>query len=504
MRFAAETILGEALFEALKRFRIYRLGAVERSTPAAEVEAFDVLVGDLADAKFVGEIWRGGDGAAMLVKRPKPAFRPREERERGHDKERCSEMQKREPGADEAHVVIERQPADANVFGRHLNGFANRANVGEKVGVSEGDALWVAGRAGSVLQQRDVARFANSCARQMGRQRAGSRRWGLVGGVEQLFGVDNGVERANARAEQFGDGLGAAKSEKHADACVIQNCSLAVGVFFDAIGSERRIDGNRNRASKQNARVGNEECAGGREHERDTASWRNAATGQLCGATLGGAVEFSECQSMRFVASVGIFRDVHVGPLGVVLGAVAKDVNERLRSENAFIGGVPMERLHGGRGAQRGGGFGAQRSRRRRSEHGSRQLFGSVDFSGDAIGEPDAEIRLEPSQQLDAFEAAKSQFAIEVRLRAEHRQGTFAAQFGQQCSHYLQHAFARGRRIDLGAGCGHETPEGRSARNYHAGPGTAMKEPRRLRPRNIAAGLRRTCFRPWPARSCAA
>ena len=88
LRSAAETVPSEALFKSLQRFRIDRLGAIESGAPGAEIEAFDIFVGDFADTKLVSEIGRGSDGAAMFVERPEPALGTREKGERGHDVER--------------------------------------------------------------------------------------------------------------------------------------------------------------------------------------------------------------------------------------------------------------------------------------------------------------------------------------------------------------------------------------------------------------------------------
>ncbi len=81
----------------------------------------------------------------MFVKCFQPAFGTREKGERRHDGEGRAEMQKREPSADEAHVVIEGQPTDANIFGSELKGFTDGAHVGEQIGVRKGDAFWIAG-----------------------------------------------------------------------------------------------------------------------------------------------------------------------------------------------------------------------------------------------------------------------------------------------------------------------------------------------------------------------
>jgi hypothetical protein len=99
---------------------------------------------------------------------------------------------------------------------------------------------------------------------------------------------------------------------------------------------------------------------------------------------LCGGVEISKSQRVCFVASVGIFGDVKVSSFGIVLGAVAKNVYERLRSENALVLGLTMKPLGSGR-CPRGGSGLKDRSRRRRGEDGGGQLFRSVDLGSRAI-----------------------------------------------------------------------------------------------------------------------
>jgi len=156
LRGGAEAVGGEALGETLESFGIDGLGAIEGGAPGAEIEADDVFVGYFADAKFVGEIGRCGNRAAMFVYGPEPAFRAGEEGERGHYGEGDAVEQQREPGADKAHIVIKREPAYADVVASKADGFADGAHVSEQIGVRQDHAFGIAGRAGSVLQERDV------------------------------------------------------------------------------------------------------------------------------------------------------------------------------------------------------------------------------------------------------------------------------------------------------------------------------------------------------------
>ncbi len=130
LRFASKTVLRKSRRESFERFWIDRLRAVQRRAPGAQVHTFDILVGDLSDAQLVGKVWRGSNRAAVLMEGLQPALRPGEKRERRHHCEWHAVMQQGEPRANQAHVVIKRQPANANVARPQLQGLADRAHVG--------------------------------------------------------------------------------------------------------------------------------------------------------------------------------------------------------------------------------------------------------------------------------------------------------------------------------------------------------------------------------------
>ncbi len=197
----------------------------------------------------------------MLVKGPQPPLGAREESERRHDDDGNAVQEQSEPRADEAHIVIERQPAHADIGRAELHGLADGAHIGEQVGVREDDALGASGRAGGVLQQRDVTGLARAAAGEMKRKSAGSRRGRFLGGFDEFFRVRNKGEGRHARLQQLGHGLGPPKCEEKADFGILQNGGLTGRVFLDAIGAERRIDGYGNGPGKENSRVGDEERA---------------------------------------------------------------------------------------------------------------------------------------------------------------------------------------------------------------------------------------------------
>ena len=70
-----------------------------------------------------------------------------------------------EPGADQSHVVIERQPADGDIVRLNIDAADDRLNICEQIGVRENHAFGIAGGSGSVLQESDI--FAAGAMREM-------------------------------------------------------------------------------------------------------------------------------------------------------------------------------------------------------------------------------------------------------------------------------------------------------------------------------------------------
>ncbi len=155
-RLGAEAETREAFGEAAQRLGHHRLGAVRRDAPRTQVQPLDLRIVDAFHAQFVGEVRRRRQRAAVAVDRAQPAFGARQERERRHHHQRNREVQARQPGADQPHVVIQRQPAHEHVVVPDGDRLADGADVGEQVGVREHHALRVAGAARGVLEEGDV------------------------------------------------------------------------------------------------------------------------------------------------------------------------------------------------------------------------------------------------------------------------------------------------------------------------------------------------------------
>ena len=95
---------------ACNRFR-----AAAGNAPAREVEPVEIAIFHAADGEVVGEVRREADGRAMPRDRFQPFRRPLHERLRRQQHARPRRIQRTERHADEAHVVIERQPAHGRI-----------------------------------------------------------------------------------------------------------------------------------------------------------------------------------------------------------------------------------------------------------------------------------------------------------------------------------------------------------------------------------------------------
>src|SRR6266852_3692800 len=146
--------------------------------------------------------------------------------------------------------------------------------------------------------------------------------------------------------------------------------------------------------------------------------------------------------------------------LSVVNCSIPQYINESFGGENSLIGGCPMQLLNRHRSPQRRAGFLFLRACSWSGQNRARQLLRRVGLRGDAVGQSQAERRLEPRQKLHALQAAQTQVTVELRGGAEHGQSALAAQFLKQPTDLLQHAFAHRRAVELCDWSRHRTHEG--------------------------------------------
>ena len=252
---------GEAFGEAGQRAGQYRLRPVEEDAERPEIEAGGLLVGDLGDAQIEREVRRHRQGGPMGVDGPQPAGGTRQEGERRQDRDRDAGIEGAQPGADEPHVVVERQPADGHVV--RLNGqpVANGADVGEQVRVRQQDPFRLAGAAGRVLDEGRI--LAGQPARRPVRQRAV-----VVALGRELVQGGHRRQRRNPAPEQGRQPLDRREGDQQADSRVRQDASLALGVLANPIGAKRGVDRDRNRPGEQRSEEGGKERGLGPQHDR--------------------------------------------------------------------------------------------------------------------------------------------------------------------------------------------------------------------------------------------
>jgi hypothetical protein len=156
-RLGPEAGRGERLGERAQGGRPDRLGPVEGQLPVAQVELGPLLRGGLADAQVVAEVGAAADRRRGLRHGPQPGQRVLEEGRRRHQGHREAGVERLEDAADQAHVVVGRQPDDRPAARRGAERLPDQGRVGQQVGVGEQHAARPAGRPGGVLEHRDGA-----------------------------------------------------------------------------------------------------------------------------------------------------------------------------------------------------------------------------------------------------------------------------------------------------------------------------------------------------------
>ena len=144
--------------EAPDRFGAYRLRSVGDHSQRGQIQARNHRVLDSAQAKLKGEVGRGRQRRPMPMDRPQPRLGSNEEGEGRHHDQRNREVQAAKPSADQAHVVVERQPTCEDVGRADIHCLAHGPDIGQQIGVRQDDSLGVARAARGVLKQRRAGR----------------------------------------------------------------------------------------------------------------------------------------------------------------------------------------------------------------------------------------------------------------------------------------------------------------------------------------------------------
>ena len=232
------------------------------------------------------------------------------------------------------------------------------------------------------------------------------------------------------------------------------------GIFLDAVGAKRGIDGDGNRSGEKNPRIGYEEGARSRQHERHASAGGHTTPGQLRGAAVSSGIELAEGQRTAAFPGITVVGDQQVRALGVVRGAIPQHPDERLGGEDSSVRSCPVQLLSRYRSSQHRAGFHIVDGCSWSGQNGARQILRSIGLRSHAVRQTDVECRFQSRQQFHSLQAAESQVAVELRVGIEQRQGALAPQFIEQTTDYIQDALAHGRAVELSDGSGHRTHEG--------------------------------------------
>jgi hypothetical protein len=151
-----EAVRGEALGEALEGGGSDRLGPTERHFPPAELEPLALPGRRASDAELVGEVGPAAHGGAVPRDGLKPADRPLQERRGREQGGGRIQIQRREDPADQSHVVIGRQPADALGAGWLPEGPPDGVEIRHEIAMGHHHASGLGRGARGVLQERQI------------------------------------------------------------------------------------------------------------------------------------------------------------------------------------------------------------------------------------------------------------------------------------------------------------------------------------------------------------
>ena len=127
--------------ERAQRFRANRLGPASSDPPARKIQCLDLRALHPAKTQLVSEVRRKRNRAPIGGDRIQPDRRAFQKEDRRHDDQIDAAVDGGDQHADEPHVVIERQPAHADVVGLEVQPVRNGRGVGVDVGVRQHDAL---------------------------------------------------------------------------------------------------------------------------------------------------------------------------------------------------------------------------------------------------------------------------------------------------------------------------------------------------------------------------
>ena len=204
-----------------------------------------ILVRNFCGGQFVGKVRSRADRPAVAMKGPHPSRGPRQKCQRRQHHHRKAEVKRHEPGADQTHIVVQRQPANPYIVIAQAKSLADRAHIGQQISMREHHALGIACGSGSVLQQRQILGARMPLAARAERQPAIAASASAVttasrdgtSGFSNLATLDASRNVISRRAPALDRIAG-----------------LPLRVFRNAVGSKRRVDRHWDRARQQGTR----------------------------------------------------------------------------------------------------------------------------------------------------------------------------------------------------------------------------------------------------------
>ena len=139
--------------EQLQGLRTNRFRPVESNAPGAQVELLDLFFGRFLRGELVGEIGAATDRGPVFRNGLEPAHGALKESGGRHEHGLGADVDRMQQAADQAHVVVRRQPDDTTVVLSRAKSLLDQSRVVQQIGVGKHHALGRTGRAGGVLQE---------------------------------------------------------------------------------------------------------------------------------------------------------------------------------------------------------------------------------------------------------------------------------------------------------------------------------------------------------------
>src|SRR5207302_1833435 len=167
---------------------------------------------------------------------------------------------------------------------------------------------------------------------------------------------------------------------------IVQDRRLPCGIFLDAVGAKGGIDGDGNRSGEKNPRIGYEEGARSRQHQRDASAGGHTTPRQLRGAAVSGGIELAKGQRTAAFPGITVLGDPQVRAQGVVRGAIPQHLDERLGGADSSVRSCPVQLLSRHRSPQHGAGFDIFDVCSWSGQNGARQILRSIGLRSHASG----------------------------------------------------------------------------------------------------------------------